>query len=295
MIVVTGASGHYGQQVIENLLKSLPGSQIGASVREPDKAAAFAERGVRVRQGDFVKPESLQDAFEGAEQVLIVSVNAFGEEAVRQHGAAIAAAKNAGAKRILYTSHQWANDEPLFVPSRENHAPTEELLQTSGVPFVSLRNGFYAESALFQLASLKETHEVALPADGPTCWTARADLAAAAAKLLLDPGLLADGISAPLTGSETLGFADLAELASEILRVEVKRRLISLDEYEHVLVGHGLPAPIAKGVATLFTAAEAGEFAQTDPTLERLLGRPPISMREILEKYLTGPESQIFQ
>ena len=295
MIVITGASGHYGRQVIDELLQVVPPSQIGASVRHPEKVAALAERGVRVRQGDFADPASLRAVFDGAEQVLIVSVNAFGEEAVRQHGAAIAAAKDAGAKRILYTSHQWADEVPIFVPSRDNHAPTEQLLRDSGVPFVSLRNGFYAESALFQLAALKHTHEIALPADGPTCWTARADLAVAAAKVLVNPGLLDDGISPPLTGSELLDFADIAGLASQILGVEVQRRITSLDEYKHVLMSHGLPAPVAEGVTTLFTAAQAAEFAETDPTLERLLGRKATTMREVLAKFLTEPGTKIFQ
>ncbi len=195
MIVVTGATGHFGRQVVEGLLKKLPSARIGVSVRNPEKAADFKQRGVHVCQGDFTDPESLAQAFSEAEQVLIVSVNSFGEEAVRQHGNAIKAAKNAGAERILYTSHPGASPSSAFVPARETHAPTESLLQSSGVPYVSLRNGFYAESALFQLVGLKLTGKISLPADGPISWTARADLAEAAVAALTEPGLF-DGISA---------------------------------------------------------------------------------------------------
>jgi len=147
--------------------------------------------------------------------VLIVSVNKFGEEAVRQHGNAIQAAKNAGAKRILYTSHQGANPSSAFVPARD-HAATEALLQSSGVPYVSLHNGFYAESALYQLGGVKQTGKIVLPEDGPVSWTARADLAEAAVAALTEPGLF-DGISPPLTSSQALDFADIAKIAWEIL------------------------------------------------------------------------------
>ena len=109
-------------------------------------------------KGDFAEPASLLQAFDGAEQVLIVSVNKFGEEAVRQHDNAIRAAKSAGVKRILYTSHQGANPSSAFAPCRD-HAATEALLQSSGVSYVSLRNGFYAESALFQLGERKADGE----------------------------------------------------------------------------------------------------------------------------------------
>ena len=55
----------------------------------PIKAEDLADRGVRVRAGSFTEPESLAYAFEGASQVLIVSVDKLGDEAVDLHRAAI--------------------------------------------------------------------------------------------------------------------------------------------------------------------------------------------------------------
>ena len=80
--------------------------------------------------------------------------------------------------------------------------PTDAMLASCGVPYVSLQNGFYAESALYQLRGLKDTGKLVLPADGPVSWTARADLAEAA--VLLGPGVLADGPSPALTAVRPL-------------------------------------------------------------------------------------------
>lgn len=284
MIVVTGASGHLGRQVVEGLLQHLPASQLGVSVRDVSKAADLQARGVRVRHGDFAHPETLAGAFEGVEQLFLVSVNKFGDEAVQQHRHAIAAAKQAGARRILYTSHQAADPAGIFVPSRD-HAATETLLQESGLAFVSLRNGFYAESALFQLGSLKQGQGLSLPADGPVSWTARADLAAAAVAALTQPGLF-DGISPPLTGASMLDFAAIAQLASEIQGHPVRREQISDEAYRAGLVAHGLPEAMAAALGTLYQAARAREFAVVDPTLEGVLRRPPVTMREILKGFL---------
>ncbi len=107
MIVITGATGQLGRQIVEGLLASLPGKQVGVSVRDPEKARGFERRGIRVTKGDFTDPSSLAAAFDGAEQVLIISGNTLGEEGVRQHGQAIQAASDAGAKRLLYISHHY--------------------------------------------------------------------------------------------------------------------------------------------------------------------------------------------
>ncbi len=284
MIVVTGATGQLGRQIVEGLSKKLPSAKIGVSVRSPEQAEDLKQRGIRVCKGDFADPASLTEAFDGAEQVLIVSVNKFGEEAVRQHGNAIQAAKDAGVKRILYTSHQAANPSSAFVPARD-HAATEALLQSSGVPCVSLRNGFYAESALYQLSGVKKTGKISLPKDGPVSWTARADLAEAAIAALTEPGLF-DGISPPLTSSHTLDFADIARIASESLGRDIIRETVSDEDYRTALISHGLPEMMADALGTLYKAARAREFAVVDSTLGRLLCRNLTAMKDVLNDFL---------
>ena len=285
MIVITGATGQLGRQIVDGLSKRLPSSQIGVSVRDPEKAKGLEQRGIRVCRGDFADPSTLAKAFEGTQQVLIISVNNLGDEAIRQHGKAIQAAKDAGAKRILYTSHQGANPLSAVAFARD-HAATEALLQSSRVPFVSLRNGFYAESALYQLGGMKETGQLALPEDGPVSWTARADLAEAAVAALIDPSLF-DGITPPLTASEALDFAQIARLASEILQRDIARIVVSDDEYRTAQLSHGLPEWMVDMLGTLFRATRAREFDVVDPTLERILGRKPTAMRETLSKFLS--------
>ena len=143
MIVITGATGQLGSLIVASLLERVPAQDVGVSVRDPSRAADLAERGIRVRRGDFGEPDSLADAFEGAGQVLIVSANETGGKLVAAHRAAIDAARTAGAKRILYTSHQGAAADSMFAPMPD-HAATEAYLAAAGTPFTALRNGFYA-------------------------------------------------------------------------------------------------------------------------------------------------------
>ncbi len=171
------------------------------------------------------------------------------------------------------------------------HINAETLLQSSGVPYVSLRNGFYAESALYQLSGVKQTGKISLPEDSPVSWTARADLAEAAVATLTEAGLF-DEISPPLTSSHTLDFADIAKLASEILGRNIVRETVSDQEYRTALISHGVPETMAEGLGSLYKAGRAREFAVVDPTLERLLRRKPAAMKDVLNDFLSKPETK---
>lgn len=284
MIIVTGATGQLGRRVVESLLGRVPAERIGVSVRDPRKAKAFADRGVRVRQGSFADPASLAHAFEGASQVLLVSVDKMGEECVAQHLAAIEGAVAAGAGRIVYTSQMGAGASSRFQACRD-HAATEEALRTCGVPFTSLRNGFYATSAAHFVSHAPHSGELALPADGPVAWTAHADLADAAAAVLLDEGRF-EGPTPPLTGGRTLDFAEIAGVVEDLTGRGVKRVTVSDDAFRERLTGQGTPVPVADQLLGIFAAARAGEFATVDPTLAELIGREPRSLRAVLGEHL---------
>ena len=280
MIVVTGANGQLGRAVVEGLLTRLPADGIVASVQDPAKAAELAERGVHVRAGGFAEPSRLAAAFAGATQVLVVSVDKLGETGLRLHRAAIKAAHAAGAGRVLYTSHMGARGDSAFAPALD-HAATEAFLAEGGVPFTSLRHGFYAESALHLIGGGLQAGEIRAPEDGPVSWTTRADLAEADAIVLADAGRL-DGITPPLTAPEAFTMADLAAVASELTGRDIKRVTVSDDEWRSARVAQGTPAGMAELLLGMFRAARRGDFAATDPTLEALLGRRPQTMRDML-------------
>ncbi len=280
MIVITGGTGKLGSQVVEQVLRRVPADQVGVSVREPGKAAGLAERGVRVRHGDFADPDSLASAFEGATQVLVVSTDATGEAALRHHVAAIDAARDAGAKRVLYTSHQGAADDSLFAPMPD-HAATERHLAAAGPAFTVLRNGFYAATVPLLLGRARETGELVAPADGPVSWTAHADLAEAAAVILADEGRF-DGPTPPLTAPVAHDLEDVAGLLSGLTGRTIRRVVADDDEWVAGLTGHGVPAAQAAMLLGMFRAARRGEFATTGPDLEELLGWPATPLAALL-------------
>ena len=284
MIVVTGATGKLGRLIVEELASRISPGMIGISVRDPEKAAEFQERGIRVRRGDFADPGSLRNAFEGASQLLIVSSNAraFGGDPLAQHRAAIAAAKEAGVQRIVYTSQIASSNSSAFPPALD-HAATETMLAESGLEWTALRNGFYADSALMFMGPDWQKGKIVAPADGRVAWTTHSDLAAAAAAILAGVKTF-DGPTPPLTGSEALDLADLASVASSILGVPIARQVMSDDEFREKAKEHSLPEGYVRISLGYYEASRRGEFAKLDSTLEQLIGRRPKTMQEVLEK-----------
>ena len=286
MIIVTGATGLLGRDVVQRLLSRIPASEVGVAVRDPERVADLRERGVRVRRGDFDDPSSLAHAFAGADQVLLVSAPRIGEPAIRAHRAAIDAAVAAGVGRVLYTSHMAASPTSFFAPMPD-HAATEQYLQESGVRFTALRNGFYAATVPRLLGAAAETGELVAPEDGPVSWTAHADLAEAAAIALTDSVL--DALTPGLTAGEAIDLAGAAAIVSELAGRPIRRVVVSDDRYRERLVGHGAPPEQADMLIGMFRAARAGEFAAVDPTLERLLGRRPTALRDVLREAVAAP------
>jgi len=279
MIVVTGATGALNGATVDHLLDRVPANEIAVAVREVAEAERFAERGVEVRHGDYADPDSLPGAFEGADQLLLVSSNDPGADAVSLHRTAIEAAATTGVGRVLYTSHQGAALDTPFRPGRD-HAATEQLLAESGVAWTSLRNGYYAHSLNWLMGPWRETGVITVPADGPVSWTAREDAAEAAAVILASNGAY-DG-PATLTAGSAPTFEDIAAIASELTGRTIGLAVKEPDEWVAAQVAAGQKEFMARFSLGIYQAAHDGFFAGVDPLLGTLLGHEPQTVRDLL-------------
>jgi len=280
MIIVTGATGALNGATVDHLLERLPASDIVVVARDVSKAQRFADLGVQVRHGDYADPASLPSAFDGADQLLLVSSSDPAADAVALHRNAIDAAVAVGVGRLLYTSHQGAAPATPFGPGRD-HAATEQLLEQSGIAWTSLRNGFYAHSLSWLTGPWRETGTMAVPADGPVSWTSRDDAAEAAAIIIESHGAYDGAVT--LTASSAPTLDDVARAASQIAGRTVDRVVVGDDEWVAAQVAAGRPEPMAMFTLGMYRAAREGFFAGVDPTLGTLLGREPRSVRDVLE------------
>ncbi len=276
-LIVTGATGHLGRLVVENLLdRGVPAAEIVATGRSLDRLGELAERGVRTRAADYADPGSLRAAFAGAHRVLLVS-GLDPVVRVQQHRNAIEAAREAGVELLAYTSIVNADTSTLRLA--EDHQATEALLRDSGVPFVLLRNSWYLENWTAQLAAVLE-HGTLLGSAGEGLVSAasRADYAAAAAAVLVTAGHA--GRAYELGGDEPFTLAQLAAETAEHAGTPVHYTDLSAADHVRALVAQGLPQDFAEILADADQGLARGELRTDSGDLARLLGRPATTLGE---------------
>lgn len=283
MIVVTGATGQLGAAVVERLLERMSADQVAVSVRDPQKVRGLADRGVQVRHGDSDEPDSLTRSFEGASRVLIVSLPRWGDKGVSAHRVAVDAAQRAGVQRVFYTSHVGADLLSAFEPAAV-HARNEAYLVESGLPFTSLRNGFYPDTVVRWVHQARETGELLLPKDGPISWTTREDLAAATAALLADESLTRPVVN--LTAAEAFDSAQISAFASELTGRRIRRVQVTDEDYKESLTDAGVPEFGAAVQLSMIVASRQRRLATVDPDLEDLIGHAPTALPQVLRDAL---------
>lgn len=275
-IVVTGASGHLGRGVVEELLgRGVLAQQIVAATRRVEALEDLAARGVQVRHADFDAPGTLAAAFVGAEKVLIVSGTDFGRR-VAQHAAAAEAAQGAGARLVVYTSAPHADTTSMQLAAE--HAATEAAIAELGVPFTFLRNSWYFENYTAQIPVYLEHGAVfGAAGEGRISGAARADYAAAAAAVLASDGH--EGKVYELGGDEAFTLAELAATVAEVSGKPVVYRDLPAGEFQQVLEGAGVPAPVAAVFADVDTSIAKGALFVDSGDLSRIIGRPTTALR----------------
>lgn len=282
-VVVTAATGHLGRLAVESLLaRGVPAAEITATGRSTEGLADLAARGVNVAVADYQDPATLDAAFAGAEQVLLVSSGSFDDRA-GQHRNAIAAAERAGVSHLVYTSGPKAPTSRLLLMA--DHAATEQALAASRLTTTVLRNGWYVENYTGQTPTYLEHGMVGAAGQGRVSIAPRRDYAEAAAVVLTTDGH--EGKVYEL-GGEALTYAEIAALISAETGQEIAYTDVPVETLRGILVGAGLPEPVAAILADVDRGVADGELL-VDPTdLAALLGRPATPAADAVKAALAG-------
>ena len=270
-IAITGATGQLGRLVVEKLKTKVPAASIVALARSADKAASL---GVPGRVADYEKPETLKSARAGVDTLLLISASEIGKRAA-QHRNIIAAAKQAGVKRIVYTSILRADTSAIDLAAE--HRATEADLKASGIPLTVLRNGWYTENYTGSIGgALAGGAFIGSAGNGRVSGAARRDYADAAVAVLTTPGH--DGKTYELAGDAPFTVADLAGEVSRQTGKTIAYKDMPQDQYATALAGFGLPAGLAKAIAGWDALAAKDALFEDRKQLSKLIGRATTPM-----------------
>ncbi|MGW4729883.1 SDR family oxidoreductase [Streptomyces shenzhenensis] len=282
-IVVTGATGHLGRHVVDQLLEKVPAEQITALVRDEAKAADFAARGVRIAVADYNTPETFDGLFAAGDRVLLISGNEFDKGRVQQHTVVIDAAKAAGVALLAYTSAPGS----LTAALADDHRATEKVLLASGLPYTLLRNGWYHENYTENLAPvLAHDAVVAAAGEGRISSASRADYAAAAVAVLTGEGH--ENKTYELGGDEAWSLAEYAAELSRQTGKEIAYNSVPGETMQGILTGAGVPEAMAAILVGVDASIAEGELVVSTGDLSRLAGRPTTPLAEVVTAALKG-------
>lgn len=283
MILVTGATGHFGTIVIDSLLQhGVPANQIAAFVRDPQKAAQITNKDIVIRQGDYNHYDSMLDAFEGVEKLLLISgTDIINRE--RQQTDAVKAALEAGVQHIYYTSFARRNEtesSPLGIVARA-HIATENQIISTGLKYTIMRNTLYVDGIPAFVGERVFETGIYFPAgDGKCAFATRGDMAYAASLLLMQEGH--ENKIYDFCNTENVTFYDIADVLSTISGKEIPYISQDMEVFKDTMRAAGIPEGALDGILPFAEAIREGEFEADRSDLETILGRSPMSVREYL-------------
>jgi uncharacterized protein YbjT (DUF2867 family) len=260
MILVTGASGKVGSELVKELEKKGAAFRIG--VRDPRPASGSAVL------FDFDHPDTFGPALAGVNELFLLTSGGTGREA-----AVVDAAKKAGVKRVVKLS-VWGAEGEGFVFGRE-HRKVEKHIEASGLAWTFLRpNGFMQNFTTAHAASIKGQSAFYLcGGDFHYSIIDARDIGAVAAKVLAEKGH--EGKIYTLSGPEALSNPQMAEKISKAVGRPIRYVDMPTAEYKKMLVGFGMPEPFVDAFIDLQQFYSRGGGQAVTPDVERLLGRKP--------------------
>lgn len=272
-LAITGSTGVLGGALAAGLAQA--GIPQRLLVRTPAKAPQLP--GARVVRAAYQDTAETRAALAGVRTLFMVSASES-EDRIASHRAFIDAAAAAGVRQVVYTSFMAAAPDAVFTLAREHYA-TEEHLKASGMGWTFLRDNFYAD---FMGAMVGDDGVIRGPAGAGRCSiVARADVVRTAAAILREPELHL-GRSYQLTGPQALSMPEVAAILTEETGSAVRFVDESIEQAHASRAGYGAPAWQLDAWVSTYTAIASGVLEPVSDDIERITGKPPMRLADLL-------------
>lgn len=262
MILVTGATGNVGRNVVAELLDA--GETVRAISRNPERAAFPG--GVDVVRADLTQPETLPAALRGVDR-------AFLFPAAGRVAGFLDAATGAGLQRVVLLSSAAADADGGALGDR--HAGVEQAVAASGLAWTFLRPGPFMANDLRWAAAVKATGVVRAPyGRAVSAPIDERDIAAVCVRALLRDGH--DGKAYKLSGGESLSTAERVKILGDALGRELRFEEQPVEEARQEMLDSHMPVEVVDSVLAQF-AAMVDVTPEVSPAVREATGRAPFS------------------
>jgi len=278
VILVTGATGKVGQEVVRQLATA--GVPARALVRDPTLASPIRIPGIDIVVGDLARPETLTAAFAGAEKVFLLTPAA--PDQVELQSNALEAARRAGARHIVKVSVAGGPDAGTQIGRW--HWTTEKQIEASGLGFTFLRPTLYMQQILAYAPSIAATSSFSAPMGaGEIAVVDTRDVASVAVTVLTEDGH--DRRIYDLTGPEALSYDRMADAISDAIGKKVVYAHVPPEYTRKQMIADGFPRWLVDDMLVLASSFRDGYGAAVTSTVAEVTKHPPRSFRQFARDY----------
>ena len=283
LITVTGSTGTIGRELVRLLAER--GANVRAIYRDVAKAASLPA--VERVRADLANPVELRAALSGTARLFLLTDNAPGFARIQI--AVLETAAQLGVGHLVKLSALGTSDHSHSWIARE-HWEVEQAIQRSSVPWTMLRPHGFMQNWLSDVAEsvLAEGLIYSPIGDGRVPFIDTRDIAAVAALVLQHPDAHA-GKKYVLTGGTAVGLADLATALTQATGRTITYRPITMETARARMAARGMGAAfIDANLAIAAYQRDGGPTATVSPTVERLIGRAPLTIHDFVRDYRTS-------
>jgi uncharacterized protein YbjT (DUF2867 family) len=263
-LLITGASGEIGRQVVKQLIRR--GERPRIFVRDAMKAEALFGRDVDITLGDFEDAAALNLALNHIETVLSITA---GPDLARHDASLAMAARSNRVSRVVKLS---SYDARVNVGTGVWHAAGEAAIRESGVPFTFVQPSGFMNNMLHWAPLIKMKGVVrSATGAGRIPFIHPKDIVDVIVQTLTTEGFVGEAL--PITGPEALSYAEMAERIGAALGKPVGFLDISMDDARLEQAASGESDAVISAHVSIFQAIHDGVLSQVTDTVERVLGR----------------------
>lgn len=277
MILVTGATGYLGGAAVDQLLKHLSPQEFAILARDEKKAQSFADKGIKVRIGDFDNQDSLDKAFKDIHKILLIPT--IVPHRLEQNKSVTDIAVKNGVKHIVFAGISHKNIDASVVEGLDAHFKTEDYIRESGLTYTFLRNNLYMDTLPFYAGENVFETGFYLPAgNGKVPFALRREMGEAAANVLLQTGH--ENKTYEIGGNALYSYQDVADVLSEISEKKVIYTPAEPEVFTQQLKDAGVDDFINFVITGFNIDIKNGQFEIITNDLEKLLGRKPVNLKD---------------
>jgi uncharacterized protein YbjT (DUF2867 family) len=284
-VLVTGATGTIGSEVVKQLLDVTPTINIKAGVHLVENAKKVKEDDrVEAVQIDYKKPETLKEAFKDADKLFLLTHDS--PKSAEHASNLVAEAKKAGIRHIVKLSALGADMESV-VASLRLHRQAEKIIEESGILYTFLRPGEFMQNFVnFDSQTIKEQDAFYLPAGDPkVSFVDVRDIAAVAVKTLTDNDKH-NNKTYTITGPEALSYYQAAEILSNATGKKISYVNVSKKEARGAMKDTGINDWWINTIIEVYDFYKSGIQAQVSSAVEEVTGNKPISFSQFAKDYV---------